>query len=423
MMGVFLTSTLMASLLLAGCDSSHPPFSSVALGGADFDVSLVDNAPLDSTAGASPAGSTTLGGPLAGLDADQLADFIEGKDEFEEEETIEQGLGPVFNEAACVTCHTAPTGGTNGRLETRFGRRDNGRFDPLARFGGSLLQDHAIGAVNTEHGAFTYVPEVVPRAANVKALRLTTPLFGLGLVDAVSDAALIALARYQARNWPGTRGTAHMVTDAGGMVRVGRFGWKAQVATLHTFSGDAYLNEMGITSPDFPNENAPQGNVDALAFNPMPELNDDGEGIEAFTNFMTLIGPPPRGARTRSVEAGSTVFKKTGCANCHNPTLITGDSPVLAIAHKVFQPYSDFLLHDMGPLGDGIAQGQAGGRMMRTAPLWGLSARPLFMHDGRAKTIEAAILAHAGQGTDARSRYLRLGSNDRFTLRQFLKSL
>jgi CxxC motif-containing protein (DUF1111 family) len=352
------------------------------------------------------------------LTAEEQELFAEGLEEFSEEEEVDEGLGPVFNEAGCIVCHTDPVGGTTGRLETRFGRRGNsGRFDPLENLGGSLLQDQGIGAVD---GGFTYVAEKVPRGANVVASRLTTPLFGLGLVDAVPDAELIGLARAQ-RNTR-TPGIANMVTDlATGETRVGRFGWKAQVATLQTFSGDAYLNEMGITNPIFPNESCPQGNCAALEHNPMPTLNDSGAGVEAFKNFMTLLAPPPRGSG-RSRE-GEELFQSTGCASCHTPKLATGRSPIAALDRKVFEPFSDFLLHDMGRLGDGIVQGNATGRLMRTAPLWGLRVRPVFLHDGRATTVTAAILAHDGQGRRARERFAELRSDKRRTLLAYLNSL
>jgi len=152
-------------------------------------------------------------------------------------------------------------------------------------------------------------------------------------------------------------------------------------------------------------------------------LNDDGEGVGKFADFMRFLGPPPSAARTSLTDAGRDAFQRIGCANCHRATLVTGDSPVPALSRKAFQPYSDFLLHDMGSLGDGIVQGQAGGRQMRTAPLWGLSARPTYLHDGRATTAEAAIVAHAGQGAESRNRYLRLDGRDRYALLAFLKSL
>jgi len=117
------------------------------------------------------------------------------------------------------------------------------------------------------------------------------------------------------------------------------------------------------------------------------------------------------------------VFALIGCANCHTPALVTGPSPVAALSGKVFQPFSDFLLHDMGSLGDGIVQGGSSPRQMRTAPLWGLSTRAALLHDGRAATIEAAILGHDGQGRRARNRFAGLGPREREALLAFLNSL
>jgi CxxC motif-containing protein (DUF1111 family) len=362
--------------------------------------------------------AAALGDPLPHLSATDLLKFAAGQAEFAEVEEVDEGLGPVFNEASCATCHTAPVGGTNGRLETRFGRTVNGVFDPLANRGGSLLQDHAIGAVP---GGFNYAPEQVPGTANVVAGRMTTPLFGLGLVDAVPDAELLGLARLE-QLLTRTGGTANMVKDvATGEMRVGRFGWKAQVATLQTFAGDAYLNEMGITSPNFPNENCPQGDCTALAHNPVPGLNDEGEGVEAFADFMTLLAPPPQGSG--KTLTGELLFQATGCAECHTPRLATGPSPTPALDRKIFEPFSDFLLHDMGRLGDGIVQGTATERLMRTAPLWGLHTRPAFLHDGRATTVQAAVLAHDGQGRSARERFVGLTSEKKRALLAFLNSL
>jgi CxxC motif-containing protein (DUF1111 family) len=374
---------------------------------------------------ASTVVGSTLGSALAGLTAAEQARFEAGLEEFSTAEEVDEGLGPVFNEEACNVCHDAPVGGTTGRLETRFGRSRNGNFDPLANLGGSLIQDHAIGRVPTNRGFFfKFVPEFVPRIANVTTSRLTTPLFGLGLVDAVPDQTLLALANAEAHNSPRTKGTPHMVVDAGtGATRVGRFGWKAQQATLHTFAGDAYLNEMGITSPDFPDENCPQGNCDILKFNPLPTLNDDGEGVTEFADFMTMLAPPPRGRNTQDVQQGAKVFMAIGCADCHTPSLTTGPSPISALSNKTFQPFSDFLLHNMGRLGDGIVQGNATGREMRTAPLWGLTSRPVFLHDGRAKTPTAAILFHDGQGAQARQNFLRLRGSQQQDLLAFLRSL
>jgi CxxC motif-containing protein (DUF1111 family) len=364
-----------------------------------------------------------MGQPFASLTSDELARFDAGKDEFMAVETPDEGLGPVFNEASCATCHTNPVGGTNGRLETRFGSLNHGVFDPLANLGGSLLQDHGIGAV-TVNGAYTYDPETVPTIANVVARRITTPLFGLGLVDAVPDAELIQLARHEAAITPGTAGRVSMVTEIKtGQMRVGRFGFKAQVPTLHQFSGDAYLNEMGVTSPEFPNENCPQGDCSALAHNPMPTMNDDGSSITAFEDFMKMLAPPPRGALSPQVVAGSGVFALIGCGSCHTRALVTGGSPIAALSNKVFEPFSDFLVHDMGSLGDGIVQNTVQGREIRTTPLWGVGTRPMYLHDGRAATIDDAIRAHDGQGRAARNRYVGLSSQARQSLLAFLNTI
>jgi CxxC motif-containing protein (DUF1111 family) len=369
---------------------------------------------------------TQFGDPLPGLSADQLALFTQGKTGFQTKESAQDGLGPVFNEQSCATCHGTPaTGGSGARLETRFGRSAFGVFDPLASLGGSLMQDHAIDASTGYTGTFVFVPEVVPPQANVTAQRRTTPLFGFGLVEAVPDDTLTMLALMQAGS-PTAGRTSQVTNLVTGKPAVGRFGWKAQVATLFDFAGDAYLNEMGVTTPLFPNENCPQGNCAALAFDPLPSNvpNDsDNSSLDAFAAFMRLLAPPPRGPMTFAARAGADVFRRIGCASCHHPVLQTGPNVVPALDRVTFAPFSDFLLHDMGSLGDGIAQADAGPREMRTAPLWGVSAQPSLLHDGRATTLEGAILAHDGQARDSRNRFNRLGTFDRQTLIAFLKSL
>jgi len=294
-------------------------------------------------------------------------------------------------------------------------------FDALVGLGGSLRQDKAIGAVAD---SFVFIPEEVPGAANVTAGRITTQLFGLGLVDAVTDSALRQLASLQATLYPATAGTPSTTVEINtGLVRVGRFGWKAQNPTLFQFSGDAYVNEMGITNPEFPDETCPQGDCGALVHNPVPDLNDDGTGVQRFADFMTLLAPPPRGPVSLEAQVGDGIFTTIGCANCHTRVLVTGNSPVAALSHKEFQPFSDFLLHDMGSLGDGIVQGSATARQMRTAPLWGVRTRLRLLHDGRATSLDAAILAHDGQARPARDRFTELDAVARQALIAFLKSL
>jgi len=378
--------------------------------------------------GATIAGSDTppgFGDPLPGLSKAQLDAFQEGSLDFQEVETVEDGLGPVFNDVSCVACHRGPgdkVGGSNGTLETRFGRlKPDGSFDPMVEFGGSLLQVQAIAGFTAEGDPPGVRP---PKEATIVAHRRTTPLFGLGLVDSVPDSTFEAIARLQARFTPETAGRPNRVMNlTTNQIVIGKFGWKAQVPTLFQFAGDAYLNEMGITNPQFPNENCPQGNCAALVENPAPGLNDNGDGVNNFTNFMTLLGPPPRGPITRDVVAGGVIFAALGCANCHVPALQTGRHDVRALSNQTFFPFSDFLLHDMGSLGDGIEQSEATGREMRTAPLWGLRANPSFLHDGSAPTIKEAILAHEGQGAAARDRFKKLSSDAMAKLLEFLNSL
>ena len=357
-----------------------------------------------------------FGDPVAGLTAAELDRFAEGRDEFEEEETAEQGLGPVFNASSCAACHSSPAvGGDSNILETRFGIAGK-KFDPLPHSGGSLIQTEGIDVARGCLG------ETVPSDANVVAKRKSTPLFGLGLVDHVPDETLRTLAAGQP---PGVAGQVSIVTDAAsGATRVGRFGWKAQVATLLTFSADAYLNEMGITSPIFTEENAPGGDKQRLKLcDNVADPEDDGTGVAAFADFMTMLAAPPRGVINASVQRGAQVFERIGCAICHVPQLKTGRSAIAALNNVWFAPYSDFLLHDMDKLGDGIEQGTANGRQMRTAPLWGLRVRTRFLHDGRSSTLQAAIGEHAGQGEAARAAFAKLGTGDAADLIAFLRSL
>lgn len=367
------------------------------------------------------ASGIRFGAPLRNLPADLLDLFNEGLQEFSEEETTAEGLGPIFNNVSCAACHSGPAiGGTSAILETRFGRVVDGHFDPMTELGGSLLQDFATAPE---------CREVIPASATIIARRQTTPLFGAGLVEAIPDRVLLAYAALPKPD--GVTGRAAIVKDVStGQWRVGRFGWKAQQATLLAFSADAYLNELGITSRFFPVENAPNGNTALLVnFDSLQDPEDrvdpvTGRGnIDRFTDFMRFLGPPPPIQLTASSAIGAILFVGTGCAYCHVPVLYTGDNVVAALDDKAVVLYSDLLLHDMGSLGDGIAQGAAGPRDMRTTPLWGIKARSHYLHDGRAATVSDAIKAHDGEGAASRNRYLRLGPFYKRYLLDFLNSI
>ena len=305
---------------------------------------------------------------------------------------------------------------------TRFGRLVDGQYDPMIDFGGPLIQSQGIGLVN----GVNFVGEVVPTQATIVAHRRAIPLFGLGLVDAVPDATLLLIAQQELQSNPATAGRASLAVDpATGENAVGRFGWKAQHATLLAFSSDAYTNELGVTTPLLPNENCPQGDCALLAANPaLTNPNDsDNSSVQALADFITFLAPPPGGPGGPSVSTGRSLFHTIRCDDCHRPTLQTGQSPTAALNRVTFSPYSDFLLHDMGALGDGIVQNEAGPRDFRTAPLWGLRYEPSLLHDGRTTSVEDAILQHDGQARTARNRFATLGRKQRDQLIAFLNSL
>jgi CxxC motif-containing protein (DUF1111 family) len=369
-------------------------------------------------------GHGQYGKPLDGLTMDQRKLFRDGKEEFEQVQVAADGLGPIFNNVSCVACHFAPAvGGASAITETRAQKLVGG--NNLEFPGGSLFQSNAISP---------NCRETVPADANVIAQRQTTPLFGLGLVDAIPDAQIEAYRAEQARAHPEQAGRVNHVMDvASGASRVGRFGWKAQQATLDSFSGDAYLNEMGITSRLFPVENAPNGNAAKLAAcDAVPDFEDTGNDTVAFTNFMRFLAPPPGDReqgydRDRDGHGGSRgghgrrLFESIGCAVCHHAGF-TAASPIAAINGQRVEAYSDFLLHDVGT-GDGIAQGSAPPNTLRTPPLWGVSDSGPYLHDGSAATIKDAIRRHANQGAAARKAFQDLSRPEEEALLAFLDSL
>lgn len=363
-----------------------------------------------------------FGEALNDLDGASRQAFDVGQEEFIAVETVEGGLGPIFNDRSCAACHTA--GGIGGASEitvTRFGRRmTDGRFDELASLGGSLLQSQAIHPDTLE---------VVPAEANVVAKRITTPLFGAGLIEAISDDTI---ERNALRRQPeGVSGRVSRIVDpASGQTRVGRFGWKAQQATLLAFAGNAYLNEMGVTNRIFPTENAANSRTDLLQrFDRVPDIEDTtnpatGLGdVDHLANFMRFLAPPPPVRRDHMALSGERVFAKAQCIACHTPVMITATNSVAALSNKLVPLYSDLLLHDMGRLGDGIAQDGAKPNEMRTAPLWGLRARTKLLHDGRASTVAEAIEAHDGEGAASRNLYRQLTPAEQRDLLKFLSTI
>jgi CxxC motif-containing protein (DUF1111 family) len=372
------------------------------------------------------------GQPLPGLGASELERFERGRAAFEQVRGVQAGLGPVFNDIACNRCHNKKGVGGAGIQSARLaGRLEGGVFDPLEAQGGPSLAQSTVMLEAAEE-VQRLMPgcklsrdgEPTPSDANVVTRRRTTPLFGLGLVDATPDAVFVELARLQPAAIRGR--VARVRSLATGQHEVGKFGWKAQAPSLRQFSGLALLMELGVTSPEFPKEQPPFGDPGLLAdCDAVPDPEDDAAAVASMTDFMRLLAPIAPLERGPDARAGDALFDRVGCSGCHVRTLSSGPSPIAALSEKAYAPFSDFLLHDMGSLGDGIAEADAGPREIRTAPLWGarLTGATRLLHDGRARSFEDAIEQHDGQGALARAAFGALGERQRRQLVAFLTTL
>ena len=365
-----------------------------------------------------------LGGTLPGITPVEFSEFRLGLDDFTEVETAEEGLGPAFNGTSCAVCHNLPAiGGGGVILEVRAGYRDDsGRASGLNRAGDTLI--HMLSTPS--HTCQPSIPDDV----NVIARRAPIPLFGAGLVEAIPDDVLLGLADPDDRDRDGVSGRAAVVVDVGtGERRIGRFGWKAQHATLITFGADAYRNEMGITNDLFPAEAAFGVSESQMRIcDPIPDPEDRRDpatrrrGIDNFESFMRFLAPVPRARVNSDTLAGERSFAAIGCANCHVPLLTTGPSANPLFNRRPVPLFSDLLLHDVGT-GDGIEQAAAAASEIRTPALWGLRLRRPLLHDGSAATISEAVMRHRGEAETARLGYERLASGDREELLAFLRSL
>ncbi|HXW04668.1 MAG TPA: di-heme oxidoredictase family protein [Vicinamibacterales bacterium] len=367
---------------------------------------------------------TLPGDPLPGLTPAEFEEFRMGLDDFLEVETAEEGLGPAFNGTSCAVCHNVPAiGGAGTIAEIRAGRRnDDGTFSALDPSGETLFHLFSIPSHACQ--------PAIPAEATVIARRAPIPLFGAGLVEAIPDETLLDLEDPTDRDRDGVSGRAAIVTDrATGDRRVGRFGWKAQHATLLTFGADAYRNEMGITNDVFPDEAGFGVSADQMRLcDPIPDPEDVMDprtrrrGIDNFASFMRFLAPAARGEVDDAARTGERVFHAIGCAACHVPSLQTGPSSNPLFDRRNVPLFSDLLLHDIGT-GDGIEQAAASGEEIRTPALWGLRLRRPLLHDGSAATIEIAIRRHAGEAALARRGFERLSDADRAMLLAFLRSL
>jgi CxxC motif-containing protein (DUF1111 family) len=357
-----------------------------------------------------------------------LRSFNDDRFIFEEVEGVSDGLGPIYNAQSCRECHqNVVTGGASQIAEHRTGRMQNGAF--FESQGGSLI------------GSRTTYPDIQERVEfedSIRTFRISTNTLGAGYVEAIANSMLLAIRMAQPSSMRGSVVLAP-VLEANSSPRIGRFGWKSQHASLESFAADAYLNEMGITSPLFPKENTSSG-VDVSYpshYDPVPDPEDDGDDVKAFADFMRSTKAPSRGPITADVLTGETIFKNVGCATCHVPTIATSPPGTTlnggkflvteALGDKLIHPYSDFLLHDIGT-GDGIPvqptpEFASTASQIRTAPLWALRTRNRLMHDGLTFTEREAILRHAGQAAGVTQRFKALSATDQALLLRFLDSL
>ncbi len=362
------------------------------------------------------------GDPLPGLSPQEFELFRLGLEDFTEVETAGDGLGPAFNATGCSACHNIPAIGGSGTItEMRAGYRDEqGQFTALD--GGTLYHLFSLPPHNCQ-------PRI-PAEANVIARRISIPLFGAGLVEAIPDETIAALEDPEDRDNDGVSGRAARIVDiATGRERVGRFGWKGQQATLLAFAADAYRNEMGITNDLFPEEAAL--GIDPATMRRCDRIGDPEDvrdrvtglrGIDKFEAFLRFLAPIGRGVTNTLAEHGERVFVEIGCASCHVPELRTGPSSNPLFDRRPVRLFSDLLLHDIGT-GDGIEQGAALGEEIRTPALWGLRLHRPLLHDGSAATPRHAILLHSNEAARARERFLALEPTDRDALLAFLNSL
>src|SRR5438067_5292433 len=378
------------------------------------------------------------------------------QEKFDDIETVADGLGPLYNAQSCRECHQNPTsGGTSQVAELRVGHQGSDHLFhnaeiPIAHgaeviTGRTLVNDRSIcpNAASPD----TEIQEHVPNSENIRTTRISLGVLGDGFVEAVADETLVGLAQKQCKE-------SHRkicgqviyvpIVEAPGQTGVGRFGWKDQHASLLSFSGDDYLNEMGITSRLFPDEVTKLCNTASEPNNqPGPDGLDD---VDHFARFLRASKAPSRDAQlseTPTVKRGSALFDKIGCVTCHVRTLrtapagtkINGDTFTIlaALGEKTFHPFGDFLLHNVGT-GDGIVQAmqehygrnayqitwedlrldrfRSSENRVRTAPLWGVRLRPRLMHDGASLTLRGATVRHRGEASRVTRRFEGLGTAD-----------
>jgi len=406
-----------ALTLLAGCDS------------------LLTSAPPD---------DDVLVGTVPGLTGAQLAQHARGDEEFARVFGTSDGLGPIFVAPSCETCHVGDGKGHLVFNLTRFGRTSSEGFDPMRSYGGPQVQNRAIQ---------NYMAESMPGGATGYAQFTAPAVTGLGYLEAVLDQTLLDLQDPDDLDGDGISGRVQLVDESTIVAEIGRiedvidgnlpprisvdgkligrFGKKASAISLLHQTVSAYHEDMGITS-DVLLEDPVNRQVGGFSSDGVADPEVTSSAVQAVVFYLrTLKAPPRRGADTPDVQAGAELFASVGCASCHLPVMRTGPSTIAALSNVEFHPYTDLLLHDMGPeLDDGYTEGRALTSEWRTPPLWGIGltessqgGSSFFLHDGRARTLSEAIDFHGGEADASRTAFRALSSAQQQTLLDYLRSL
>lgn len=377
-------------------------------------------AALATACGRPEAPTAMPGEPVPGLSQAALARFEAGRALFDRDFTEAEGLGPLFNQRRCSSCHDIPTiGGMGAELVPKATRMDETGCDLLVEEGGDLLQQRAIEALRRRGTP----GEVLPPSATATANILPGPLYGLGLVDAVDPAAIAALADPDDRDGDGISGRVGRTADG----EAGRFGRKADHATLADFTETALLLEMGLTSPNRPVEERVNGKPVPPEFDIAADPEVDTATVARLVDYLRFLAlPSPEaaaGETADSIADGRLLFGRIGCTDCHVPDLPTGPADEDPLDRRTVRLYTDLLLHDLGPELASICGRDASPSEWRTPPLAGLRFRHALMHDGRTGTYERAIQMHGGEGGRARDAFERLAPEQKSRLLRFLGSL
>ncbi len=371
-----------------------------------------------------PGDDQILDGPVAGLTFEQNRRFLAGDIAFNDEIfTTATGLGSIFVATSCGSCHAGDGKGHPFTTLTRFGQTDS-TGNKFMHLGGPQLQNRALPG---------FLAEQIPAGATFS--NFTPPAnTGLGFLELVTDADILAMADPTDANGDGISGVPNwielppFISPVANAISINgkyihRFGKKAAAYNLLHQTVNAYNQDMGITSTFSPRDVYSGLNID-------PEVTDLTVQNVVFY-LQTLKAPIPRNQGDEDVVRGKDLFVRAGCESCHKQSLTTGLSGVGPLSNKTFSPYTDMLLHDMGPaLNDGYTEGNATAAEWRTPALWGLGLSPnsqggqyFLMHDGRAKSIPEAIALHGGEASTSRNNFNQMNNAEKDAIIKFLKSL